>query len=71
MIEPMTMDDDGLMKAYGRGAGIKNRFWFLLFGIIGFLFPGWYVHQILRLYKTGADNEDFKYLLSLTKGVDY
>jgi len=62
--------DQELMRLYGKATNLCQRFWILGMGLLGFFFPGFVVHTLMRAYKTGLGHKDFLYMLNLTKKIE-
>ena len=60
-----------MMSIYGQCSDFGSRFMFLAWGILGFFFPGWYMHTSMRLFKTFSDTEAFNHLLSNTEKLPF
>jgi hypothetical protein len=65
----MTTDQE-LMWAYSKATNLRQRFWILGMGLLGFFFPGLVVHTLMKAFKTGLDDKDILYMLNLTKKTE-
>lgn len=65
----MTTDQE-LMWAYGKATDLRQRFWILGMGLLGFFFPGLVVHTLMQAFKTGLGDKDVLYMLNITKKIE-
>ena len=62
--------EEKIMWAYNKATTLRQRFLILGMGLLGFFFPGFVIHTLMKTLKTGLSDKDVLYMLSLTKKID-